>query len=212
MKLDDAVLANALRGVCVFTGEGASDDFERKVRRVQKRRWGTFAHLLDTARFFGALVVFSHKGDPVVDGRAWSSVLKPEHGHDERIVGLFHAWGAVEVTLCRLSRWKEVEDVLRHELTHLLQHAAGKQLLSSQVRGGRSLERWANLNGPHWSKFNHDPAEAEAYWLQTKPKRWRRWADEFKHSRKWAGWNYQWDKEETSRCSLIPPISWGSLF
>ena len=198
MKLTDDCFASALRGVCVFTGEKAVDDFEKKVRRVQAKRWGTFVHLLDTARFFGTLVVLSHQDDPVVEGRAWSSVHKPEHGHDQRTVGLFHAWGQVEVTLSRLGSWKEVEDVLRHELTHLLQHAAGKQLLSSQVKGGANLERWANLNAPQWSKYDHDPKEAEAYWLQTKPKRWKHWADEFRNSGKWIGWNYERDEAETS--------------
>lgn len=198
MKLTDDGFTSALRGVCVFTGEKAADDFEKKVSRVQAKRWGTFVHLLETARFFGTLVVLSHGDDPEVEGRAWSSVQKPEHGHDSRTVGLFHAWGQVEVTLCRLSTWKEVEDVLRHELTHLLQHAAGKQLLSSQVKGGKNLERWANLNGPHWAKYDHDPAEAEAYWLQTKPKRWKRWADEFRNSGKWVGWHYERDEAETS--------------
>ena len=198
MKPTDAGFFSALRGVCVFTGERAVDNFEKKVRRIQAKRWGTFVHLLDTARFFGTLVVLSHKDDPVEEGRAWSSVFKAEHGHDNRTVGLFHAWGQVEVTLCRLSSWNEVEGVLRHELTHLLQHAAGKQLLSSQVTGGKNLERWANLNGPQWSKYDHDPAEAEAYWLQTKPKRWRRWADEFKNSGRWSGWHFERDEAETS--------------
>ena len=110
VKLPDKGFASALRGVCVK----AADDFEKKVRRVKHRRWETFAHLLETARFFGTLVVLSHQDDPVVEGRAWSSVHKPEHGHDSRTVGLFNAWGQVEVTLCRLSTWKEVEDVLRH--------------------------------------------------------------------------------------------------
>jgi len=198
VKLTADTDTSALRGVCVFTGEQAAVNFESKVRRVQPRRWETFAHLLETARFFGAHIVLSHKDDPVVEGRAWSSVLKPEHGHDNRTVGLFHAWGQVEVTLCRLSTWKEVEDVLRHELTHLLQHAAGKQLLSSQVKGGTNLERWANLNGPQWSKYDYDPAEAEAYWLQTKPRRWATWADEFRHSRKWVGWNYDLEHKASS--------------
>ena len=171
MKLGDAGFASALRGVCVFTGEQAVENFEKKVRRVQPRRWETFSHLLDTARFFGCSVVLSDSKDPVVKGRARSAVLKPDNGYDNLVVGVFHPWGEVEVTLCRLSNWKEVEGVLRHELTHLLQHAAGKKLLSSQVTGGKSLERWVNLNGPKWKKFDYDPAEAEAYWLQTKPKR-----------------------------------------
>ena len=96
MKLSDTNVIHALRGVCVFTGEKAAESFERKFRRVQPRRWQTFVHLLETARFFGTLVVLSHKDDPVVEGRAWSSVLKPEHGHDSRTVGLFHAWGQVK--------------------------------------------------------------------------------------------------------------------
>ena len=198
MKGTEPGFVETFKGVCGFTGNHALNNFRRKVRRVQAKRWGTFAHLLETARFFGTTVVFSHKDDPVVEGRAWSSVLKPEHGHDSRTVGLFHAWGQVEVTLCRLNTWKEVEDVLRHELTHLLQHAAGKQLLSSQVTGGKNLERWANLNGPNWSKYDYDPAEAEAYWLQTKPLRWATWADEFKESRKWVGWHFERDEAETS--------------
>ena len=47
-------------------------------------------------------------------------------------------------------------------------------------------------------KFDHDPKEAEAYWLQTKPKRWKRWADEFRHSGKWVGWHFERDEAETS--------------
>ena len=53
VKPTDAGVFSALRGVCVFTGEQAVDNFEKKVRRVQARRWETFAHLLETARFFG---------------------------------------------------------------------------------------------------------------------------------------------------------------
>ena len=189
---------DTFQGVCVFTGGHAVDDFRNKVRRVQQRRWEIFSQLLVTAKFFGTVVVLSHKDDPVVEGRAWSAILKAEHGFDKRTVGVFHAWGAAEVTLCRLSSWKEVEDVLRHELTHLLQHAAGKKLLSSQVNGGSRLEHWANLNGPCWKKFDYDPAEAEAYWLQTKPRRWRRWADEFKSSQSWHGWHFELDDATNS--------------
>ena len=66
------------------------------------------------------------------------------------------------------------------------------------MKGGKSLESWANLNGPHWAKYDHDPAEAEAYWLQTKPKRWKRWADEYKNSERWCGWHFERDEAETS--------------
>jgi len=41
--------------------------------------------------------------------------------------------------------------------------------------------------------------------LQTKPRRWATWADEFRHSRKWVGWNYDLDEEANSAATESCP-------
>lgn len=193
MNLTKPEVLEELAGVCGFTGDSAFYNFEKKLRRVQSKRWKDFAFLLQTARFFGCKILFSHKSDkPSTDRRLGkSAVLDPVNEYTDDCVGVFLLYGEIELTLCRLPTWRLLENVLRHELTHLLQQAGGETLLSLHIEGGESLAKWAEAVAPRAVKFDNDPCEAEAYWLMSKPKRWQRWAETFKDSECWSGWTVE---------------------
>ena len=191
MLVTEQEFVNAARGVACFTGKTAEQRFEELLKPVSKGQWNEFEFLLETARHFGALVLFAHKDDKETN-RATSAVLNPEKGYPTNVHGVYR-WldGWIEVVLCRLQRWEQVEEVLRHELVHLLQHATSTpenretNLVTDHLRYGRELA----------AEFRSNPREgcileAEAYGVDKETKFLRAWVVELKRhperTQKWT--------------------------
>lgn len=181
MELTKQRFRNAVKGVACWSGKEAFERFEELRGPVSEGEWKEFEFLLETARHFGALVLFGHSADPKKDDLHFH-VVDPVGGYASDVTGLYRPldnW--VEVVLCRLNRWSDVENVFRHELVHLLQHATAtpetvfSNLVTDHLDYGAELAAEFRAN-----PFEGDAQEAEAYGVYKETKFLRAWVVELK--------------------------------
>ena len=198
--LFDPSVEEAFTGIAEVSGEAAFDTLYKIFSRIGQKRFDNFKDLLDTIRFFGCRISFVHKDDLSESDFDTYGVTNSEVSTvKEKVQGYFRPidfW--IEIALHNLSNFSTFEEVLRHEVIHLLQEMTRNKsnqenmlpkedthLLLDVVKYGTSL---ANLFREHADEYNVEVFEVEAYSMQTWRSSVRDWSSEImKNEALWTG-------------------------
>jgi len=195
--LEEGEVSIALDGILVLSGDGAFDHLYKLIDRIGRKRWSEFEFLLSVVRFFGARVAMIHIDD--LDPESADEWGTTEHhfvdSDSDVITGMFRPADCfIELPLHRFTSWLKLEEVLRHEVIHLLQHYTDPDnscpcyreqthLLSDSVAYGSGF-------AAHCREVADDeiPAfEIEAYTAMSWTKIFRDWSNEVMKSESWSG-------------------------
>ena len=122
--LSDQRVMDAFDQLIELSGDRAFDQLHKLFSRIGKKRFDSFEHLLKTIRFFGGRLALVHRDDLCECEITRWGVTDPEVcPEDEKVSGFFRPvdlW--IELALHQITSFKQLEEVLRHEVIHLLQH------------------------------------------------------------------------------------------
>ena len=186
--LSDERTMRAFDQLIELSGDQAFDALHKLFSRIGRKRWESFEHLLTTIRFFGCRLALVHRDDLCESEMTRWGVTDPEicAASSVEVSGFFRPvdlW--IELALHHITSFKDLEEVLRHEVIHLLQHMTNPSeecpccriddhLLSDVVSYG-------NYFACLFRKHADDEVpshEAEAYTFMTWSKSVKNWSDE----------------------------------
>ncbi|MDB4336946.1 hypothetical protein OAA10_00375 [bacterium] len=186
----------ALRGITVMSGDAAFDQIYKLMSRIGKKRWEEFEFLLGVVRFFGGRIALIHIDDMTEDEKElWGTTDAFCKRDGEVINGMYRPGDTfIELPLHRFKSWLRLEEVLRHELVHLLQHYTDPDnscpcsrdhthLLTDSVKHASSFAMFCRAEAT-----DDIPAyEIEAYSIETWRNIFRDWANEIIRNESWSG-------------------------
>lgn len=107
-----------------LSGDRSFDQLHKLFSRIGRKRWESFEHLLTTIRFFGGRLALIHRDDLCDCCDHHWGVTDPEVCPvEQEVSGFFRPMDLwIELALHHITSFKQLEEVLRHEVIHLLQH------------------------------------------------------------------------------------------
>ena len=192
--MEEECVMTALNGVAQLSGDAAFDRMYKLIDRIGKKRWEEFEFLLGVVRFFGGRIALIHVDDLCsCEMDRWGVMEANEDG--DITTGLFRPLDTfIELPLHHFTSWVRLEQVLRHEIIHMLQHYTDPNndcpccrdhthLLNDSVPYGSDLASYCRKN----STEDFPDFEVEAYITMTWAKIVRGWAEEVISKGLWIG-------------------------
>ncbi len=185
--LSDQAVMDGFDQLIELSGDQAFDQLHKLFSRIGRKRWESFEHLLTTIRFFGCRLALVHSDDLCDCEKSNWGVTDPEVCPEEQEVsGFFRPMDLwIELALHQITSFKQLEEVLRHEVIHLLQHMTNPSDECPCCRTDDHLLSDVVAYGDYFAKIFREHVdeefpsyENEAYTFMTWSKSVKNWSEE----------------------------------